>query len=1081
MKTTKASTLITACLIFLSSFLCPALAIPPGDNCNEPVIISESIPYIGDSFSATGSSVSSCSYNDTKDVWHSFTPSQNGNYTIGLCGSSFDTTLSVYDQCDGTELACNDDVCSIYSQLIVNLSASQTYLIRVAGYDGDTGEYVLEVSKRPEPPQNDEIEGAIEVFEDVSYAGDTLGATGQEYSSCAQGYDFYDVWHLFIPSVSTEYTISLCNSDFDTTLSVMDSQGTEMECNDDSCGSQSKLDLTLTGGQAYYIRIAGFDGATGSYDLNITRYLTEPINDDCANASEILLDDPYYGTTNSATGTATSGCSNNDQLDVWHTFTPQHTGYHTISLCGSSFDTTLAVYNNCSGSSIACNDNMCDTQSEVVVDLTAYETYLIRIAGKANKTGDYVILASERFTQPANDECASAIEVYEDITYLGDTTGAMGDTGSSCGYYFDFYDVWHTFTPAESKDYLIGLCGSDFDTVISLYDTCGGTEITCNDDSCSSQSQLTASLTSDQTYLIRISGYDGAMGSYSLNITESTPPPVNDDCANAIPLELDIPYTGSTENSTGSAVSSCSDEDTFDVWFTYTPEISETYNIDLCESQFDTTLSVYDACDGIEIDCNDDFCDVQSKLSVYLQAGQTYLLRVAGYRGAIGTFTIVVTSDCMFVDAPETPYPDDLSYDVERNVTLAWNSGKDILTNISPTAITLKGIYGTDDRMDEYQVANAQLKAIGNSTAAIISLYDLTNNGDGSYSIPNDTLADFYLNEFGNELCPDEPFRDQPAPALCTAFLVAPDIMVTTGHCIDSSDTCSDVAFVFGFKMLNSTTTVTSFDASEIYYCSGVIAKMQTADSDWALIRLDRDVTNHSPIPVRHSGLIGDVQDVSVIGHTLGLPLKYAGNAWVQENLNAQNFQVNLDTFMGNSGSPVVNMDTYEVEGLLFAGNADFVTDGDCDRSAQCPDSGCPGWEKVTRTTEFSNLIPVFDVYLGTSPGNMQLIASNISKPFCQAGALDCGKNYYWQVIAKSNCIQTESDIWVFSTKLAGDFDHDCDVDMADFAQFSSLWMTQPCLSSDNYCNGLDINKLGTVDVEDLLIMVGNWMGKIDP
>jgi len=186
----------------------------------------------------------------------------------------------------------------------------------------------------------------------------------------------------------------------------------------------------VSAGQSYYIRIAGYDGDTGDYLLNVTRYLQAPLNDECSNAIEVFLDTPWYGTTVEATGTSSSSCSGNDTLDVWHHFTPSQTGYHTVSLCGSSFNTTLTVYDGCSGSELACNDNMCDIQSEVVVYLDAAQTYMIRIAGKNSNTGDYVILVSERFSQPPNDECSSAIEVFEDIVYNGSNIGALGDAGT---------------------------------------------------------------------------------------------------------------------------------------------------------------------------------------------------------------------------------------------------------------------------------------------------------------------------------------------------------------------------------------------------------------------------------------------------------------------------------------------------------------------------------------------------------------------------------------------------------------------------------------------------------------------------
>jgi hypothetical protein len=289
------------------------------------------------------------------------------------------------------------------------------------------------------------------------------------------------------------------------------------------------------------------------------------------------------------------------------------------------------------------------------------------------------------------------------------------------------------------------------------------------------------------------------------------------------------------------------------------------------------------------------------------------------------------------------------------------------------------------------------------------------------------------------------------------------------------------MAFVFGFAMINESTPVLTFDESDVYFCNELIARLQTADSDWALIRLDREVLNHAPLVTRRTGKIPDNQDLAVIGHTLGLPRKYADNAWVQENLSPGSFQANLDTFMGNSGSPVININTYEVEGLLFAGNPDFVSDGDCDLSAQCPDTGCPDWEKATRTTEFSDFIPVFDVYMGTNPDNLQLICSDTPKPWCRPDVLDCGTNYLWKVVAKSNCTQQTSPLWVFSTTLAGDYDHDCDVDLADYAALAAAWMDNDCNMTNNFCDGQDIDKLGDVNIDDLAILLSHWLEKINP
>ncbi|WP_068345874.1 outer membrane protein assembly factor BamB family protein [Kosmotoga arenicorallina] len=58
-----------------------------------------------------------------------------------------------------------------------------------------------------------------------------------------------------------------------------------------------------------------------------------------------------------------------------------------------------------------------------------------------------------------------------------------------------------------------------------------------------------------------------------------------------------------------------------------------------------------------------------------------------------------------------------------------------------------------------------------------------------------------------------------------------------------------------------------------------------------------------------------------------------------------------------------------------------------------------------------------FDVYFGTNPIPIKLVATDISLKEYNPGILDVHKTYYWKIIAKDNRgIETEGDIWSFST-----------------------------------------------------------------
>lgn len=63
----------------------------------------------------------------------------------------------------------------------------------------------------------------------------------------------------------------------------------------------------------------------------------------------------------------------------------------------------------------------------------------------------------------------------------------------------------------------------------------------------------------------------------------------------------------------------------------------------------------------------------------------------------------------------------------------------------------------------------------------------------------------------------------------------------------------------------------------------------------------------------------------------------------------------------------------------------------------------------------------VYDVYFGTDPNTLELISEDVNEPSCDPTpnpneTLDAATTYYWQVVAKNCCGQTEGNIWSFTT-----------------------------------------------------------------
>ena len=536
-------------------------------------------------------------------------------------------------------------------------------------------------------------------------------------------------------------------------------------------------------------------------------------------------------------------------------------------------------------------------------------------------------------------------------------------------------------------------------------------------------------------------GDDGYIDSWWVKVyyqPDPVPVPQHDECLEALPVVDGVPYDSSTAGATGDDLTTCAFNDVNDVWHVYTPPHTGLTTLRIGCTNFDTTLSVFDQCGGVEIACNDNTCaDTNSEMTLLTTGGLDYLVRVAGYGRHVGDYTLIVNQEPYILpDEPARPSPCDGAGGVDRDVILAWNDSAGLAVSVTSKAPGPPGakkvtankiIYGSDDRVDEYAITDPGILAAGDAAVLLLNWSDLAPwRNDGTFTLPTETFARDYEWQTDRALCPDEPFRDQPVTGWCSGVLVAPDLVATAGHCM-TCETPSDVAVVFGFVMVDDLTAVATISAENVYRCAEVVGR-QDGHPDWSLIRLERAVTNHTPLPLRRSGKVSDHQPLLVVGHPYGLPRKYDMGGTVRDNTPVTYFQANLDTYHASSGSPVVNLDTMVVEGLLVVGNPDFVWDpiAGCDRSNVCPDGGCPpneeagetapSWETVTRATSFSGVVPAFDVYLGTDPGKLQLIDENTVVPWSTAAPLQQGTAYYWRVVAKNACGETAGPLWSFTT-----------------------------------------------------------------
>ncbi len=309
-------------------------------------------------------------------------------------------------------------------------------------------------------------------------------------------------------------------------------------------------------------------------------------------------------------------------------------------------------------------------------------------------------------------------------------------------------------------------------------------------------------------------------------------------------------------------------------------------------------------------------------------------------------------------------------------------------------------VYGVDDRVEVFE-ANYRMRELAKSTAGMIFSSKLIKTKNGSI------LPPFTLNEVAG-VCSSERFESQPIPFVCTGFLVGPDLLVTAGHCVSNKERCSSVSWVFDFKVdPNSKQAPIMVNKNNIYKCKEVIDAEYEGFIDYSLIKLDRPVKGRKPLITRTNGKIKMGTDLAVIGHPTGLPTKVVEGAKVVENKFHEFFQSNLDTFGGNSGSPVFDSSSGTVEGILVRGAKDYeMSDEGCDvvhkTTQNITDFGKYG-EGVSRITEIKTLKYRWAFLKAAQTGNVDKLKTIVPKVKNISYIYDNGLNTALHLAAKNN------------------------------------------------------------------------------
>lgn len=577
-----------------------------------------------------------------QDIWYCYTASCDGQVTVTLCGSGYDTRMAVYDGCacpPTTLVACNDDFCGLQSQLSFLATSGNTYLIRVGGFGAAQGAGTMDISCQGVSGGggSDDCGSAEAITGEGNFAFDNSAATtdGLPHASCfffGEDQIENDVWYCWTATCDGDVRIETCGlTGVDTKIAVYNGCDTcpptdadKITCNDDACSLQSRVTFSATSGNEYLIRVGNYPGAAaGTGQINIT--CVPPPMEIC---------------------TQTAGnCQGRDVSDARNSTRGVFVTAENFVPAANSSITELCWWGTY-GSGSPTADSF-----EVRYYAEAGGVPGALIAGPFSQTGGSLVVAGPSATgnliagvvpEFAYTGTHAAVPVLADTCYWVEITN-----GTTTQSWF-----WEVSPPGNGRAAQKAGAPGGYTPADMLI---GVDLAVC---------------------------FDIALGNPAICLP---PPATNDDCdqCESIVGEGTFAFDNSAATTDGPPHAACfffgEDQLENDVWFCWEAPCSGLVLVETCGlTGVDTKLAVYSgtACpvdDGRLLACNDDACGLQSGLSFNAVSGQMYLIRIGNYPGAapgVGSFRIT----CLGTAPCNEPAPNCHT----RDVSNAFNSTRDV-------------------------------------------------------------------------------------------------------------------------------------------------------------------------------------------------------------------------------------------------------------------------------------------------------------------------------------------------------------------------------------------------------------------
>ena len=251
---------------------------PLNDLCGGAITLSGATGTRNDTLVGATAQTTDCG--SGVEVFYAMTVSSPSIvYLSTLGGATFDTRLSYRGTtCAGSAVQCVDDSCGVVQTHMAQAIGAGTHYFAVHTFYSGTTPGPFTLSWRVVPTTNgdnvhvpdDDLPAAGTV---QTYSGSTTSSGTLTPTSCglaSAGASGEDVYYWAQCAGTRNYAANTCSgTSYDSTVWFRHN-GTQIGCNDDSCGVQSSATGSASGAGVVQLIVDGYSAGSGAYSVSLT-------------------------------------------------------------------------------------------------------------------------------------------------------------------------------------------------------------------------------------------------------------------------------------------------------------------------------------------------------------------------------------------------------------------------------------------------------------------------------------------------------------------------------------------------------------------------------------------------------------------------------------------------------------------------------------------------------------------------------------------------------------------------------------------------------------------------------------------